>query len=328
VVLAAVVFALATGDARGSPGWQWPLEGRVITAYANDDARPYAGGMHRGIDIAARLGTPVVAVRAGKVTYARGLGYAGLTVAVETADGYVTSYLHLGAVSVHRGDAVDAGARLGEVGTTGRRSKPEPHLHFGVRLAREARRYVDPLSLLPPLPLADAGAPPSPAPQAVPAVPRPVPVPAAARPHPAPTRIRPLPARRPAAGPAAAPAPVRLGARVPAPAPVPRPRAARTHPVPVAPHLRSAPVGARDRSAPARAPGRVAPPVGARAAHPARDWGRPLAIAGFALVALALFGRGAWRAAREANGALGERLQRALAKALRPARGYLPRWVR
>jgi hypothetical protein len=52
-------------------------------------------------------------------------------------------------VSVSRGDRVRLGARLGEVGMTGRRSVAEPHLHFGVRLADKDNRYLDPLSLLP-----------------------------------------------------------------------------------------------------------------------------------------------------------------------------------
>jgi hypothetical protein len=121
----------------------------VVTVYENDNARPYAGGMHRGIDVAADAGTPVVAARPGTVTYAGALGAAGNVVALRTGP-YAVSYLHLRDVSVARGEQVAAGARVGSVGTTGRRSVPEPHLHFGVRTGE--RRYVDPLSLLPGFP--------------------------------------------------------------------------------------------------------------------------------------------------------------------------------
>jgi hypothetical protein len=121
------------------------VRGSVVTLYSNDDARPYAAGMHRGIDIAAGVGTTVVAARAGTVTYAGALGSAGNVVAVRDGT-YAVSYLHLSGVSVSRGERVAAGARVGEVGTTGRRSTPEPHLHFGVR---RAGRYLDPLTLLP-----------------------------------------------------------------------------------------------------------------------------------------------------------------------------------
>ncbi len=190
-VLGVVLVMLTAGEARGAPGWRWPVEGAVITAYSNDVANPYAGGMHRGVDIEAATGTPVQSARAGQVTYAGALGYSGLTVAVRTVDGYVTSYLHLSAVAVRRGETVGGGSRLGAVGTTGRRSKPEPHLHFGVRVAGAERRYVDPLSLLPPLPGAGPGAPPLRAPATVPVAPEPARVrPARARIH---ARSAPLP---------------------------------------------------------------------------------------------------------------------------------------
>src|SRR6184192_1686219 len=116
-----------------STTWQWPVDGRVITPYRNG-ADPYAGGQHRGIDIAAPVGTPVVAATAGTVTFAGLVGSSGLAVAVRTADGRLdTSYLHLSSIQVAAGDRVAAGDSLGAVGTTGRRTAAEPHLHFGVR---------------------------------------------------------------------------------------------------------------------------------------------------------------------------------------------------
>ena len=124
--------------------------------------------MHRGIDIAAPVGTNVSAARAGAVSYAGNLGSSGLTVAVRTDDGtYATSYLHLSAIAVSRGQQVDAGQRLGAVGTTGERSAHQPHLHFGVRLADRDDFYVDPLTLLPALP--SPAAPATPAPVSAPA---------------------------------------------------------------------------------------------------------------------------------------------------------------
>ena len=166
---AALVGLLVTAPpARAADEWSWPVRGRVVTPYVNDNARPYAGGMHRGIDIAAGVGTPVVASHAGTVTFAGALGSSGNVVAVRGDDGrYVASYLHLSVVSVERGAHVGMGARVGEVGTTGRRSVPEPHLHFGVRLADVEDHYVDPLSLLPPSGVSEPAAP-APVPLAVP----------------------------------------------------------------------------------------------------------------------------------------------------------------
>jgi hypothetical protein len=148
LVIATLVAGLSAVSTASAGEWTWPVRGSVITMYENDNARPYAGGMHRGIDIAAEMGTEVVAARPGTVTYAGPLGSAGNVVAVR--DGrYAVSYLHLGEVSVSRGARVAGGKRVGEVGRTGRRrSVSEPHLHFGVRLAADDR-YLDPLSLLP-----------------------------------------------------------------------------------------------------------------------------------------------------------------------------------
>jgi Peptidase family M23 len=289
VALSVVLVAVSAGEARAAPGWAWPVEGGVITPYSNDDGNPYAGGVHRGIDIAARVGAPVRAARAGVVTYAGALGYSGLTVAVRTVDGYVTSYLHLSVVGVRRGESVGGGDRLGEVGATGRRSKPEPHLHFGVRIANEEHHYVDPLSLLPP---PAAGLVPSPVP---------VPAPARAAPDPVPVRAAPSPRRalgalRPA--PRGEPAPVHLPLPVARRRPLPAPRLpAKQAPVPVAHQRRAHPVPvspAPERLVNRRTARLPAPAPQARA----RDWGRPIALGGLFVLALALFGKGAIQALR------------------------------
>src|SRR3712207_3937261 len=91
LALAAVAGAPATAAA----GWTWPLRGSVITSYRNG-ADPYAGGQHRGIDIAGRVGTPVVAAVGGTVRFAGTAGSSGRTVSVRTDDErFDTSYLHL-----------------------------------------------------------------------------------------------------------------------------------------------------------------------------------------------------------------------------------------
>jgi len=140
--------ALAAGD------WTWPVHGQVITQYRNG-SDPYAAGQHRGIDIAAPVGDAVVAAAAGKVTFAGVAGTSGLTVSIRTADGrFDTSYLHLSSASVRAGQSVTAAQRIGAVGTTGRRSAEQPHLHFGVREAGQRQAYRDPLDFLAPPPAA------------------------------------------------------------------------------------------------------------------------------------------------------------------------------
>jgi hypothetical protein len=219
--------------------WTWPVRGEVITPYRNG-TDPYASGQHRGIDIAASTGTPVIAAAGGEVRFAGTAGSSGLTVSVRTADGrYDTSYLHLSSTSVREGDSVAAGQRLGAVGTTGSRSATAPHLHFGVRDAGSRHAYHDPLGFLPP---PTATEPPR-------SAPAPEPNPAPVEPVPAPT---PTPGREPVGAPRRVP--VGAPRRVPVGAP-------RRVPVGAAPRV---PVGAPGqvpatdpRRVPAGEPGRV-----------------------------------------------------------------------
>ncbi|MEA2478984.1 MAG: Peptidase family, partial [Thermoleophilaceae bacterium] len=89
--------------------------------------------------------------------------------------------LHLSAAAVHEGDAVERGERVGAVGTSGRRSATEPHLHFGVRDAGARQAYHDPLAFLPsPAPPAEEPRAPAPAPDEAPAAVPPPPVAVAA----------------------------------------------------------------------------------------------------------------------------------------------------
>lgn len=195
LLLSLMLTFLVAPTARAAAGWRWPVEGELLTKYRNGDD-PYAGGQHRGIDVAAPAGTAVAAASGGTVTFAGTAGDSGLTVSIRTSDGaFDTSYLHLSELSVRRGDEVSAGDAVGAVGTTGRRSAQEPHLHFGVRVAGLRHGYRDPLTLLPPRPT----------PNERPAAPRAVPV----------VVSEPL---RPVAAPAANTAPAPAPALVPAPA--------------------------------------------------------------------------------------------------------------
>jgi Peptidase family M23 len=209
-----VAFLSFAGPARAE--WIWPLEGDVITPYRNGDD-PYAGGQHRGIDIAGSVGARVVAASGGDVRFAGTAGSSGLTVSVRTADGrFDTSYLHLASISVREGQSVSTGETLGAVGVTGSRSASEPHLHFGVRESGTRHSYRDPLDFLPPRPGSPAPEGPHPTP-----VPVPAPTPATPVPSPVPERV---PRGAPEGG--RAPRQVPLGDRVPrrVPAGEPAPR--------------------------------------------------------------------------------------------------------
>ncbi|MBF2076981.1 MAG: M23 family metallopeptidase [Synechococcales cyanobacterium T60_A2020_003] len=86
--------------------------------------------LHTGTDIAAPMGTPVVAAFGGKVVTADFLQGYGITVVIENGD-QQTLYAHMSEIFVEAGDEIVQGAVIGRVGSTG--NSTGPHLHFEVR---------------------------------------------------------------------------------------------------------------------------------------------------------------------------------------------------
>ncbi|WP_445395087.1 peptidoglycan DD-metalloendopeptidase family protein [Streptomyces sp. LE64] len=99
--------------------------------------------LHTGIDIGAPAGTPFLAALGGEVTFAGWTtGYGNrVVVAHGTVDGkrIETTYNHMSALDVARGQRVGVGQRVGAVGSTG--FSTGPHAHFEVRVDGT---YVDP----------------------------------------------------------------------------------------------------------------------------------------------------------------------------------------
>ena len=105
---------------------------------------------HLGVDFAAPLGTPVVAVGDGVVEFAGRKGGAGNLVILKHANGLETYYLHLQRIAqpIHRGARIAQGTVVGRVGSSGHSTGP--HLDFRVR---KRGQFIDPLRLdLPPGP--------------------------------------------------------------------------------------------------------------------------------------------------------------------------------
>jgi len=132
-----------TPPSRSGPGFEWPLEGRIIESYGTG-----ANGTHNdGINIAAKPGEPVRAAEAGVVAYAGNelRGYGNL-VLIKHKGGYMTAYAHNSKLLVKRGDVVKRGQEIAQAGATG--TVDSPQLHFEIR---QGTRAIDPTSLLPSL---------------------------------------------------------------------------------------------------------------------------------------------------------------------------------
>ncbi len=122
----------------GSGTFVWPTRARTLSG--NDYS-----SIHRGIDIRAGLGDPVVAVDNGVVTYAgwNEWGYGNLVV-IDHGNGWESVYAHLNQWNVQCGQSVTQGELIGAAGNTGRSSGP--HLHFELRFNAG---FVNPWTVLP-----------------------------------------------------------------------------------------------------------------------------------------------------------------------------------
>jgi|GEM_PF-6073821 len=103
------------------------------------------GRRHPAIDLAGRLGTPVLATTAGQVVvFAGWRGGYGNTVIARDPFGRTHLYGHLQKIVARVGQALEQGTRLGLLGSTGRSTGP--HVHYEVRDARGS--HIDPVTLL------------------------------------------------------------------------------------------------------------------------------------------------------------------------------------
>ena len=139
-----IIMSSASASASGVPsgssatGYAWPLNGRTTSEFG-----PRWGRMHKGLDIAAPMGTPIKASKSGTVIHAGWQGgYGNLTI-IDHGGGYATAYGHQSRLGAQRGATVKQGEVIGYVGSTGHSTGP--HCHFEVRVngvQQNPRRYL------------------------------------------------------------------------------------------------------------------------------------------------------------------------------------------
>lgn len=123
----------------------FPAKPELTSAYGYR-ANPFHSGpseFHSGIDFKGKKGDLVRSTASGEVVHAGRNGGYGICVQVKHKNGYETLYAHLSKCLVEKGDQIQAGQVVGEIGSTGRSTGS--HLHYEVR---KNGRPVNPVAFL------------------------------------------------------------------------------------------------------------------------------------------------------------------------------------
>ncbi len=110
-----------------------PIKDPYITSKYGSREHPINGKItiHKGIDFAGHIGTPLYAVAPGKVVRAGTESGYGKVVEIDHGLGFSTLYGHLSEIRVKKGDFVETKDVIGLGGNTGRSTGP--HLHYEIR---------------------------------------------------------------------------------------------------------------------------------------------------------------------------------------------------
>jgi murein DD-endopeptidase MepM/ murein hydrolase activator NlpD len=116
----------ATPSLRPASGW--------VSSEFGYRVSPFTGRreLHRGLDIANHIGTPIIAPADGVVTHAENQWLMGNMITIDHGYGMVTRYGHLDKILIKKGERIKRGQKIGLMGNTGRSTGP--HLHYEVRL--------------------------------------------------------------------------------------------------------------------------------------------------------------------------------------------------
>ncbi|MFK7973264.1 MAG: peptidoglycan DD-metalloendopeptidase family protein [Rickettsiaceae bacterium] len=117
-----------------------PLHGKIITKFGEKTAI----GVNKGINIAAKQGTKIIASASGTVIYADyNATFGNLLIIKLDGTNIVTSYAHMQDLILSKGTHIKQGDVVGYVGQTGKISQPQ--LHFGIRegkIAKDPSQFI------------------------------------------------------------------------------------------------------------------------------------------------------------------------------------------
>lgn len=116
--------------------FMWPVKGQILAGFAEPASK--------GIDIAGRLGDPVLAAAPGRVMYTgTGIRGYGKLIVIRHENGFNSVYAHNREILVKEGQSVTRGQKIAELGDS---DSDTPKLHFEIR---KSGKPVDPLRYLP-----------------------------------------------------------------------------------------------------------------------------------------------------------------------------------
>jgi len=120
-----------------------PTEGLISSGFSYARLHPiyHKELPHPGIDLHALKGTPFLSAAKGMVTYAGWKSGYGYTVEVSHGFGFMTRYAHASEILARKGQPVERGDVLGQVGQTG--TATASHLHYEVWVGGKARNPID-----------------------------------------------------------------------------------------------------------------------------------------------------------------------------------------
>ena len=107
-----------------------PISGTISSRFGSRSS--VRSSIHTGLDIAARLGTPIKAAAGGTVVHAGWKGSLGKLIVISHGNGVQTYYAHCNSIGVSVGQKVSQGEVIGKVGSTG--NSTGPHLHLEIRV--------------------------------------------------------------------------------------------------------------------------------------------------------------------------------------------------